>query len=111
METSRVHQGKLIDFFWYQAGKWEEYHKRSIDALEKLRNGEVVEEFPSLQKHEELFVEWDSLPKPDWSMARSGVSAYHKYCFDRLSDEEKGKNIPSRTDPDQSWGGARKKYM
>ena len=110
VETSRLYNGKLIDFFWYQASEWEEYHKKSIDAIEKLRSGEVVE-LPTLRSRDEAFVEWDALSKPDWSLAKSGVSAYHKYCFDRLSDEEKAKNIPSRADPDQSWGGPRKKYM
>lgn len=111
VETSRMHNGKLIDFFWYQMEKHDEYHAKMREIIAKLKAGEIVEEFPHDITREKAFVEWDALPKPDWSLARSGVSAYHKYCFDRLGDEEKDKNIPSRTDPDQSWGVPRKKYM
>lgn len=111
IETSRVHDGKLIDSFWYWAGKNERYHEESINVLNRMRAGEVVTDFPKPIKYEDAVAEWRELPKPDWSFARSGVSAYHKYCFDRLSDEEKAKNIPSRSDPDQSWGRPRKKYM
>lgn len=111
VEVSRVHNGKLIEYFWYHAAKYDEYWSKFKEICKKLEAGEIVEEYPQSPDRNETLAEFMALPVPDWSIARSGVSAYHKYCFDRLSNEEKDKNIPSRTDPDQSWGGPRKKYM
>ena len=111
IEVSRVYNGKLIESFWYWDNKTRKYYEESMHVIDRLQAGEIVTDFPECPKYEDTIAEWRALPVPDWSLAKSGVSAYHKYCFDRLSDEEKNKNIPSRTDPDQSWGGARKKYM
>ena len=111
VEVSRIHNGKLIEFFWYHAEKWDKYFEQSLEVARKLKAGEAVEEIPRMSSNDEVLAEFKTLPVPDWSLAKSGVSAYHKYCFDRLSDEEKAKCIPSRTDPDQSWGRPRKKYM
>lgn len=111
IETHRVDNGKLVDRFWYWAYKTKKYYEESLAVISKMEAGEVVTEFPHFPNKNITDEEWERLPKPDWSLAKSGVSAYHKYCFDRLADEEKAMNIPSRSDPDQSWGGARKKYM
>ncbi len=110
IETHRLYNGELIEYFDYYMDKMHEHLTKSIEVCRKIKAGEAVE-LPNMPTRDELLAEFQTFPVPDWSLARSGVSAYHKYCFDRLSDEEKAKNIPSRTDPDQSWGGPRKKYM
>lgn len=109
--THRVYNGKLISWFDYWMGKWDENHHEILSWFKLFKEGKVVGDPPQMRKREDVEAEFLAFPKPDVTLARSGVSAYHKYCFDRLSDEEKEKNICSLDDPDQSWGAPRKKYM
>ncbi len=109
--TYRVYNGKLISWFDYWMEKWDENHNKVLSWFKLSKEGKVAGDPPQFRKREDMEAEFRALPKPDVTLARSGVSAYHKYCFDRLSDEEKEKNICSLNDPDQSWGAPRKKYM
>lgn len=54
--------------------------------------------------------EWKSLQKDEKNPPRSGIEAWHKYCYDMASKELKDKHIISESDPNQSWGKPRAKY-
>lgn len=63
---------------------------------------------------DEIYKEWASLPyAPKPSVPRSGVEAWHEYCYDRgrNTDELKKQHMISKGDPNQSWGTPRKKFM
>lgn len=57
-----------------------------------------------------MYEEWSSLKKYKVKKVLSGISAYHKYCYNRISDEEKEKFVISKNDREQGCGPARKKY-
>jgi hypothetical protein len=109
--THRIYNGEMIEWFWYYMGKMDEYNEQYKKVFKDIKEGKEDVQMPEYPDKEELLEEFRKLPKPDITLAKSGVSAYHKYCFDRLSEEEKTKNICSLSDPDQSWGAPRKKYM
>ena len=110
-ETCRMYNGQLISWFNYWMKKLNENNERLLVWFELLKEGKEAGDPPQLHQRDATEAEFLALPKPDITLAKSGVSAYHKYCFDRLSKEEKSKNICSVGDPDQSWGKARKRYM
>ena len=58
----------------------------------------------------EVDVKWKALPEFVPEHPLSGTSAYHKYCYERLTDEEKGRLVLSGPDPDQGCGKIREKY-
>lgn len=63
---------------------------------------------------DEIYSEWASLPKYKRDgKPRSGVEAWHEYCYDRArgTEELKEEHRISEDDPDQSWGKPRKKFM
>ena len=41
----------------------------------------------------------------------SGIVAYHSKCYHKAIKEKTFNLIPSESDPDQSWGKVRKKYI
>jgi hypothetical protein len=89
----------------------EPYNKQVNKAIDDIKAGKQNVQIPQLPSREDIEKDFLALPKLDMALVKSGVSAYHKYCFDRLSDEEREKNICSLDDPDQSWGRPRKEYM
>ncbi len=54
---------------------------------------------------------WNSLEEFVPTVIASGTSAYHEFCFRKLSEEEKEKLVISKSDPDQGWGRELKKYV
>lgn len=94
--NGRIYKGKPVT--------WEEYLKEkgvNICSLSYEDRAPIDKEWLSLQKYSET-AEYE---------AASGTSAYHKYCFDHISEEEKNEYILSDDDPEQSCGKPRKKYM
>lgn len=78
--------------------KWMEYRKVKVaEGLEDLCA--------------EIYKEWETLEKVSPREIRSGTQAYHQYCWDRASEEEKAKHIISKGDPNQAGGQPRKKYL
>ena len=59
---------------------------------------------------ESAYEQWRSLPDYVPERIASGTSAYHEYCWNRISKEEKNQNFISAGDPDQGCGKPRKKY-
>jgi hypothetical protein len=59
----------------------------------------------------EMYDEWVTLPSAFSTIKRSGTEAWHKYCYDSASEEEKSKHEISKSDPYQSMGAPRKKFM
>lgn len=111
-ETYRILNGKLISYNNYMTDKIHQQNEKMLEILEQLKEGKEVVDWSTLHmSHYDISEEFSKLPIPDVALAKSGVSAYHKYCFDNMSDAEKAENICSRSDPDQSWGRARKKYI
>ena len=96
---------KLLDSKWYE-GKM--YNGKPIDWQEycKIKREKGCELFTN-----EMYEEWDSLEEYIPNEINSGVSAYHKVCFDSLNEEEKSKYVLSERDPEQSWGTPREKYL
>ena len=77
---------------------WMEYRRVKVkEGVEDLSN--------------EIYEEWDKLKRYVPIEISSGVEAWHKYCYERATEEEKNKHIISESDPDQSWGNPRKKFM
>lgn len=74
---------------------------RWVDFCKKNNINCYREEIP-----QSIYDLWDSLEKyePSESEIKSGTSAYHEYCWQRLSNAEKEKNIISKGDPNQGWG-------
>lgn len=89
--NAKIYEGKLYS--------WMELRKKFGYTLDK---GTPPESFYEL---------WESLPKYMPEKIASGTSAYHEYCYRRLSDKEKAQNIISELDPDQGWGRELKKYV
>lgn len=89
---AKIYEGKLVDwteFVCMYTGKpWKEV-------------GEIPESAYAL---------WKTLPDFTPKHFVSGTSAYHKYCFERITDAEKERLILSKRDPDQGCGKIREKY-
>lgn len=83
------------------------YKEKPIQWME-YRQTKVAEGLEDLC--EEIYTEWESLPRIVVDKPRSGVEAWHKYCYDRAPEEKKEKHIISKSDPNQSWGKPRKMY-
>lgn len=61
---------------------------------------------------DEMYEEWRTLPyAPKIVPSRSGVEAWHEKCYNEASQEIKDEHIISESDPNQSWGKPRKKFM
>ena len=43
--------------------------------------------------------------------AYSGIVAWHSYCYNKATEDERNDLTPSEPDPNQSWGKVRKKYI
>lgn len=74
----------------------------------EYRAAKIVEGVQDLSPY--VYDEWKTLPLYIQPEIKSGTQAFHKYCFDRMSEEEKADLTPSKHDPNQSWGKPRKKY-
>lgn len=74
----------------------------------KFREIKVAEGTEDLSQ--KIYFEWDKLPSVKVVNPRSGTEAYHKYCYERTSEEERAKHTISKSDPNQSGGSPRKKY-
>lgn len=107
----RTDNGEQVTWGGYLARRMEPYNKQLNKAIDDIKAGKQNVQIPQIPSEEDIKKDFLELPKLDMALVKSGVSAYHKYCFDRLSDEEKEKNICSVDDPEQSWGKPRKKYM
>ena len=62
----------------------------------------------------QMYAEWEGLPlysEVYTDFPRSGIEAWHAYCFDHTNDEAKNQHHISVHDPNQSWGKPRKKYL
>ena len=96
----------------------------SVGYSRRILNGQKIEWEKFCQLHginlissigipDEIYKEWAILdvyrPKPE--DIASGSSVYHKYCYDRLDQEEKDKFVISKRDPEQGCGNARKMYI
>lgn len=53
--------------------------------------------------------EFDALPKGKGNKS-SGIVAWHSYCYNHATEEERKDLTPSKPAPNQSWGRIRKKY-
>lgn len=61
---------------------------------------------------QEVYDIWDSLPKYEREgRAKSGTSAYHVYCWNRLTERQKNNLVISDNDKNQGWGAERSKYL
>lgn len=80
-----------------------------VDEDEVFRNDDIK----NINSHENIWVSEfklnDSiyLNSKDNPNGKSGIAAYHSVCKDKVIDEL----TPSDSDPNQSWGRARKKYL
>jgi len=74
----------------------------------EFRAIKVEEGVPDLS--EEMYKEWESLPKIIVDKPRSGTEAFHKACYDKASEELKAAHVISEWDPNQSLGNPRKKF-
>lgn len=83
----KIYEGKPID--------WMQF--RAIKGMDNLSD--------------EMYEEWRLLPQYVPEKIASGTEVWHKYCYDRASEEDKERHIPSEGDSNQSWGKPRKKYM
>jgi hypothetical protein len=67
---------------------------------------------PDLSK--KMYNTWETLPRykdTRTEPARSGIEAWHAYCFDRAAAAARDAHTISKSDPNQSWGTPRKKYL
>ena len=97
---------KLLDSIDYDAKIYEGKPYDWMELREKF--GYTLDKGTPPESFYEL---WAKLPKYVPEKIASGTSAYHEYCYRRLSDEEKAKNIISELDPNQGWGRELKKYV
>lgn len=78
--------------------KWMEFRKLKVaEGMEGLC--------------QEMYDEWDKLEPYKVEEVKSGVEAWHKYCYDRAPEDIKEQHIISEIDPNQSLGAPRKEYM
>jgi hypothetical protein len=62
----------------------------------------------------EMYAAWERLApysEVHTEAPRSGIEAWHAYCFDRAVPAAREAHVISEDDPDQSWGKPRKKYL
>jgi len=61
-----------------------------------------------------MYATWEALTPYSESHTQpplSGVEAWHAYCFEKAKPQAKEAHVISESDPDQSWGKPRKKYL
>lgn len=92
----------------------------SAEFEKKLYNGKFYDwiEFRKLLGYGDLTVTppdsvyelWDSLSYVSQRDIKSGISAYHEYCFKSLTDDERNANVISEDDPNQGRGDPKFDY-
>ena len=60
---------------------------------------------------EEFYDLWRNLPEYVPEKIASGTSAYHEYCWRKMTEDEKNSLVISELDPDQGCGSPRKLYF
>lgn len=92
--------------------KYMKVYKNDIvtkNEYQLTRINELIEEDnEAFLKPDKIFEEFNQLPPAPFIEPKSGVVAYHKYCFDHT---KKVDYTPSKPDPEQGWGPPRKKYL
>ena len=68
----------------------------------------IEENNESYLKSDKIFEEFNKKQYAQFIEAKSGVVAYHKYCFEHA---KKVDYTPSKPDPEQGCGSPRKKYL
>jgi hypothetical protein len=87
------------------------------DADKKMKDSLILMSFPSLVEEvaqveyiPDIQKKYEQLPHAQCD-SWSGTIAYHKICYDKAVRDHTVSTVPSESDPDQSWGKPRKKFM
>lgn len=128
LEEMRVYKGKIVDrsgYFRMLASeimannlqsefipKLSDVDTRILNEREPGMMQDFYTEFAIqnyLETDREYWQRFLRLRKPKLEKY-SGVVAWHSKCYKDATDAEKQNMIPSKSDPNQSWGRVRKKY-
>lgn len=101
-----ISEFELMDSIDFEGKVYEGKPYNWISFRNLMGYGDLTETPP-----ESFYELWNSLPDFIPEKIASGTSAYHEYCYRKLTDEEKAKNVISELDPDQGWGEERIKYV
>lgn len=135
LENLRVYKGVEVDFPKYVSMLIKEEEKRTGAKLQnsplydmlteetkaELNNPAILSEVPYEYKvrlfmdelrsnfRTPLYTKFTRLKKVKQEVY-SGIVAWHSKCYNEATVEKQKDLIPSKSDPNQSWGNIRKKY-
>ncbi|MDR0287227.1 MAG: hypothetical protein LBI03_05925 [Clostridiales bacterium] len=101
LEDFRIFQGREVD-----------YRQYSVAIIQSLcETGLSLDKATKQFLNNEKLYQWkfNALPKIERSIY-SGTAAWHSFCYNKATEQERCSLVPSSNDPNQSWGRVRKKY-
>ena len=126
LEGMRLYDGKEISYMEYiRMGMSQAIGGELLTLLDKAQKSEIMSILGTSRAKAELLArqyirekmensgefekQFAALPRVTRKIY-SGTVVWHSLCYQQASDAERADLTPSRSDPDQSWGGIRKEF-